>query len=152
MTTSPSPTRSVAAAEYDRRMRRLRPDSPARWLCLIGGALLLVRGVGGFAVADSSFGTPGEGWHHLIHIVSGIALLGAYAAGARSARAAALGFGAFYLAVALVGIADGDDVAGLIGADAVDKTFHTVLALVSLGAGLLSRPASGEPALPGHVA
>lgn len=144
--------RAIAAAEYDWLMRRLRPNSLARWFCLIGGGLLLLRGVGGFAIADSSFATPGEGWHHLIHVVSGLALLAAYAAGARSARAAALGFGAFYLVVALAGIADGNDVVGLIGADAVDKTFHTVLALVSLGTGALSRPTPGQPVAAGHAA
>ena len=119
--------------------------TPAQWFCLLGGAVLLARGIVGFVVLDTSFDTPGEGWHHLIHLVSG-ALLIAVARWVDLARAGALGFGVFYGGVALVGIVDGDDVLGLIAADAADKTFHTVLGLASLGAGLASlRPRAPGP-------
>ncbi len=109
----------------------------AQWFCLVGGAVLLIRGVVGYAVLDSSFDTPGEGWHHLIHLVSGVVLL-ALARQAGVARAAAIGFGVFYTGLAVIGIADGEEVLGLIEADAADKLFHTVLGLASLAAGLLS--------------
>ena len=99
--------------------------------------MLLIRGLVGFAVLDSSFDTPGEGWHHLIHLVSGIALI-ALAGGAGLARSAAIGFGVFYTGLAVIGIVDGEEVLGLIEADAADKLFHTVLGLASLGAGLAS--------------
>ena len=100
--------------------------------------MLLIRGVVGFVALDTSFDTPGEGWHHLIHLASGIVLI-ALARGADLARSAAIGFGVFYTALAVIGIVDGDEVLGLIEADVADKTFHTVLGLASLAAGLVSR-------------
>jgi Domain of unknown function (DUF4383) len=109
----------------------------AQWFCLIGGAVLLGRGIVGYVALDSSFDTPGEGWHHLIHLVSGLILI-ALARVADLARAAALGFGVFYTGLAVIGIVDGEEVLGLIEADAADKLFHTVLGLASLGAGLAS--------------
>jgi hypothetical protein len=45
-----------------------------------------------------------------------------------------------YAGFAGIGIADGDDVLGLIAADTADKVFHTVIGLASLGAGLASPP------------
>jgi hypothetical protein len=101
--------------------------------------VLLGRGVVGYAFLDSSFDTPGEGWHHLIHLVSGIVLI-LLAREHGIARASAIGFGIFYTGLAVIGIADGNDVLGLIEADAADKTFHTVLGLASLGSGLASPP------------
>jgi hypothetical protein len=118
--------------------------TPAQWFCLIGGAVLLLRGVVGFVALDSSFETPGEGWHHLIHLVSGAVLIG-LARTTELARAGALGFGIFYTGLAVIGIVDGSEVLGLIEADAADKLFHTVLGLASLGAGLASRPRRPEP-------
>jgi hypothetical protein len=120
----------------------------AQWFCLLGGGLLLVRGVVGFALLDASFDLPGEGWHHLIHLVSGAALLLA-ARLPQAAAALAVAFGLVYGAIALAGIVDGDDVVGLIAADAVDKTFHTVLGLTSLAAGIASLGSLRGPAVPG---
>jgi hypothetical protein len=111
----------------------------AQWFCLLGGAVLLGRGLVGFAFLDTSFELPGEGWHHLIHLVSGALLLVA-ARGPVPARALAIGFGLAYAGLAVIGIVDGDDVLGLIAADTADKAFHTVIGLASLGAGLASRP------------
>jgi uncharacterized protein DUF4383 len=62
------------------------------------------------------------------------------------ARVLALSFGVFYTGLAVIGIVDGEEVLGLIEADAADKLFHTVLGLASLGAGLLSRPQRAAPA------
>ena len=114
--------------------------TPAQLFCLLGGALLLARGLFGFAFLDSEFSTPGEGWHHLIHLGSGAALLGALAAGEGAARLAAIAFGLGYAGLAVAGIVEGDTAFGLIGADAADKTFHAVVGLASLAAGLTSRP------------
>ena len=111
----------------------------AQWFCLVGGAVLLLRGVVGYVALDSSFSTPGEGWHHLIHLVSGIVLI-ALGRNIDLSRAGALGFGVFYTSLAVIGIVDGESVLGLIEADVADKTFHTVLGLASLGAGLASSP------------
>jgi hypothetical protein len=49
-----------------------------------------------------------------------------------------MGFGLVYASLAAIGIADGDDVLGLIAADTADKIFHAVIGLASLGAGLAS--------------
>src|SRR5687767_1472526 len=121
--------------------------TPAQLFCLAGGALLLGRGIFGFAFLDSDFSTPGEGWHHLIHLASGIALMGAFALGAEAARVAAIAFGIGYTSLAVAGVLEGDTAFGLIGADVADKLFHTVVGLASLAAGLASRrPAQPAPA------
>jgi hypothetical protein len=114
--------------------------TPAQLFCLVGAALLLGRGLFGFAFLDSDFGTPGEGWHHLIHLASGAALLAALLADAAVARAAAIAFGAGYASLAVAGVIEGDTAFGLIGADAADKAFHAVIGLASLAAGVASRP------------
>lgn len=113
--------------------------SPAALFCLAGGALLGLRGVAGFAFLDSSFATPGEGWHHLIHLVSGTMLLLAFSGGDAAARAAAFLFGIGYTTLALAGIAGGDTAFGLIGADFADKAFHMIVGVASLAAALTSR-------------
>lgn len=124
------------------------PDrTPAQWFCLLGGAILFARGIVGFAFLDASFDLPGEGWHHVIHLVSGAVLVGAGRARA-SARAAAIVFGLAYAGVAAAGIVDGSDVLGVIAADTLDKTFHAVVALTSLAAGLASAPGDAEPGAP----
>ena len=121
--------------------------SPAQLFCLLGGALLFGRGAFGFAVLESNFSTPGEGWHHLIHLVSGALLLAASAANAATARAAAVAFGLGYASLAVAGIVGGDTAFGLIGADIADKTFHAVIGLASLAAGLAARPDDRAQAL-----
>ena len=121
--------------------------TPAQLFCLVGGLLLAGRGLFGFAFLDTSFDTPGEGWHHLIHLVSGVALLAALGADGAAARAAAITFGIGYVGLAVAGIVEGDTAFGLIGADAADKTFHAVVGLASLLAGMVSRrPPAVAPA------
>ena len=110
--------------------------SPAGWFCLVGGAILLVRGAVGVAL-DPQFASPGEGWHQLIHLTSGVVLL-ASSGRAGTALALALWFALFYAAVAAVGFINGHDVAGVIPVQGGDNLLHTVLTVTSLGAGLLS--------------
>lgn len=128
----------------------LRSRTPAQWFCLFGGAVLLLRGIVGFAFLDASFGSPGEGWHHLIHLVSGGVLMAAGATAA-PARGAAVAFGAFYLGVAVTGIVDGNDVLGLIAADTADKIFHTLLGVTALAAGAASPGSSASARRPSHT-
>jgi hypothetical protein len=120
--------------------------TPAQWFCLLGGALLLGRGLVGFAFLESDFSTPGEGWHHLIHLASGAALIAAFGVGEGAARAAALAFGIGYTSLAVAGVVEGDTAFGLIGADLADKAFHTIIGLASLAAGLASRRPRARPA------
>lgn len=110
----------------------------AQWFCLLGGGVLLIRGVGGLLVADASFATPGEGWHHLVHLASGLVLLITSFA-PFAARAAAIAFGVAYGGLGLVGLLGADDV-GIISLQTPDNVFHSLIGLASLGAGLLSSP------------
>src|SRR5918993_390940 len=95
--------------------------SPAQWYALIFGATLLAAGILGF-IADSSFGNLGSdvqgdeliafevnGWHNIVHILSGLLGLATWRNPA-SARVYALGFGIVYLLVTIWGFAVGDQV------------------------------------------
>lgn len=109
----------------------------AQLFCLIAGAGLLVEGVYGFAAVGSSLATPGQGWHNIVHLVSGASLL-ALSRRPGSASAAAIGFGVFYLSIAAAGLVDGESVAGLIPAGPVDVGLHALLGMVSLAAGAIA--------------
>ena len=117
--------------------------SPAQWFCLLGGAILVLRGALGVAF-NPEFESPGEGWHQLIHFSSGVLLLAA-SARPRTALALALGFGVFYALVALVGFIDGGDVAGVIPIQNGDNVLHTVLTTASLGAAAVSARRGPSP-------
>jgi hypothetical protein len=124
--------------------------TPAQLYALIFGAVLLLVGVVGFLV-NSSFSTGSgvegdnlilfevNGIHNLVHIASGILGL-ALAKTASGARAYALGFGAVYLLVAIIGFADGESVLGLIPVNGADNVLHLGIALLGLAAGLASAP------------
>jgi hypothetical protein len=130
-----------------------RHRSLAQWYCLIVGATLLLVGVLGF-LAESKFdtssgGDPGSldgedflifevnGWHNVVHIASGVFLLLMSSRHAR-ARAGALGFGAIYGLVAVIGLVDGHDVLGIIPIDPADNVLHVLLAGSALAVGLIS--------------
>jgi len=138
-----APATSSAPLADDRRR------TPAQWYCLLAGASLLLAGAFGF-VSDSSFST-GDGVdgdlflgfevnaiHNLIHLASGLVLLAA-ASKRGSARAVALGFGLVYGLVAIIGLADGSDVLGLIPINSADNVLHVALAALGVIAGLMSR-------------
>jgi hypothetical protein len=127
--------------------------STAQWYCLIVGATLLLVGLLGF-LAESKFDTSsggdqgaldGEdflifevnGWHNVVHILSGAFLLLMSSKHAR-ARTGALAFGAIYGLVALIGLIDGHDVLGIIPIDPADNILHILLAGSALAVGLLS--------------
>ena len=127
--------------------------TPAQLYSLIFGATLLLAGILGF-IADSSFGNLGSGvegdklvafevngWHNLVHIASGLVGL-AMARTPASARLFALGFGAVYLLVTIIGTIDGDSIFGLLAINAADNVLHAVIALAGIAAGLASAPAA----------
>jgi hypothetical protein len=133
--------------------------SPAAVFALVIGATLTVAGIAGFFY-NASFGTGNgtardavlgildvNGWHNVVHIASGaIGLLvtRSYA----GSRAYALGIGAVYLVVALLGFlaGDGDEIFNLIPVNTEDNFLHLLIAIGGLGAGLAT-PATAPPSL-----
>jgi len=99
---------------------------------MIGGALLVVRG-STVLLGGPSFGTPGEGWHALFHLVAGLLLLPA-SVNARVARPAVAVFALVYGIVALAGIVDMHDAFGVIPIDTRDNVIHSIYVALALGA------------------
>ncbi len=129
-------------------MRADERRSPAQWFCLIGGGVLLIRGVVGIAL-DPTFETPGEGWHQSFHLTSGAVLL-VVSRSARPALALTLAFATAYAGVTVAGILDGRDVLGVLPVEASDNRVHVTLTLIALAATfatLVRRPPPGmQPA------
>jgi Domain of unknown function (DUF4383) len=132
---------------------RNRGRSAAQWFCLIIGGTLVLAGLLGFlaeATFDTSAGSdPGavdgenfilfevNGWHNVVHILSGAFLL-ALSGKHRTARTAALAFGAIYAVVTVIGLIDGHDVLGLIPINPADNVLHILLTITALAVGLIS--------------
>jgi hypothetical protein len=133
---------------YEDARHRDRGRTPAQWYCLLAGAALLLAGILGFIV-DSTFDTGGDidgdalvgfevnGWHNIVHLLSGLLLLAASAKRA-SAKTVALLFGIVYGVVALIGLIDGDTVLGLIPVNPADNILHIALSLAGIIAALAS--------------
>ncbi len=126
-----------------------RTMTPAQMYALAFGAVLLLVGLIGFAV-NSSFDTGDavgtgdnlivfelNGWHNLVHIASGLVGLALFRRN-DTARLYALGFGAVYLLVTIIGFADGDSVLGLIPVNGADNVLHLLIAGLGIAAGLMS--------------
>src|SRR3954447_9831022 len=148
-----------------------RGPSPAQAFCGLAGLVLVVAGVlGVFANADfggaghrgSFLGLDVNGWHNVVHILTGLLLL-AGAPSASAARVVCVVFGGAYAVVAVLGIIDGSDVLGLIPIDTADNVLHVALAVLALVAALAPVPGAAprpEPArdrerdsvAPGHFA
>jgi Domain of unknown function (DUF4383) len=148
MSTAPA---GASRATGDRTGSRDR--STAQWYCLIVGATLLLVGALGFLAEakfdTSSGGDPGSvdgedflifevnGWHNVVHILSGVFLLLMSSRHAR-ARTGAIAFGAIYSVVTIIGLIDGHDLFGIVPVDPADNVLHLVLAGSALAVGLLS--------------
>ena len=126
--------------------------SPARLYATLVGGTLVIAGIIGFFYS-SSFGGPGavddvfgilavNGWHNVVHIVTGG--LGLIAAG-YAARQYALGLGVVYLAIAIWGfiIGDGHSLLGFIPVNTEDNFLHLILGLLGIAAGM-STPATAR--------
>jgi hypothetical protein len=122
--------------------------TPAQWYCLLAGAALLLAGIAGF-IADATFDAGNNidggdlivfevnGWHNIVHILSGVVLLSAF--GKRGpAKAVALTFGLVYGLVTIIGLVDGEDVLGIIPVNGPDHVLHLALSLVGILAALTS--------------
>jgi hypothetical protein len=131
--------------------------SPAQVFALVIGATLVVAGIAGFFY-NASFGTGDgterdavlgildvNGWHNVVHVLSGLlglALAGAY----DGSRLYALGFGAIYLVVALLGFVagDGDEIFNLIPVNTEDNVLHLLIGIAGVGAGFAT-PSTPAP-------
>ena len=134
--------------------------TPAQWYCLLAGISLLLAGIFGF-IADATFDTAGgsdpeggnvggvlqgdsflgfevNGWHNIVHILSGLLLLAAFRRRG-PAKSVALAFGVVYGLVAIIGLIDGNDVLGLIPVNPADNILHIALSALGILTGLMSR-------------
>jgi hypothetical protein len=120
-------------------------SSPARLYATLVGGALVIGGIIGFFYS-SSFGSPGHvdavfgildvnGWHNILHIVTGG--LGLLAAG-YAARQYALGIGVVYIAIAIWGfiLGDGHSILSVIPVNTEDNFLHVILGVLGLAAGL----------------
>jgi Domain of unknown function (DUF4383) len=133
-------------------------SSPARLYATLVGGTLVIAGIIGFFYS-SSFGSPGKvdavfgvlnvnGWHNVVHIVTGG--LGLLAAG-YWARQYALGLGVVYIAIAIWGfiLGDGHNILGFLPVNTEDNFLHLILGVLGLAAGVATpvgaprRPAPG---------
>jgi hypothetical protein len=131
--------------------------SPAQVFALVIGATLTAAGILGFFY-NASFATGDgtardavlgvldvNGWHNLVHIASGaIGLLVAGSYG--GSRAYALGIGAIYVVVALLGFlaGDGDEILNLIPVNTEDNFLHLLIGIAGVGGGLAT-PGTAPP-------
>jgi hypothetical protein len=124
----------------------------------LGGVLVLVGVVGflaepSFAVGDSADrGTlilfDVNGWHNVVHLLSGVAGL-ALAGTAAKARLFCIGYGAIYVVVTILGliVGDGGLLLSLIPINTADNLLHGVIAVTGLAIGLSSPAGATRPAV-----
>ena len=86
---------------------------------------------------DGFLGFEVNGWHNVVHLVSGILLL-LLASQRGSARLGAIAFGLVYALVTIAGLIDGNDVLGTLPVNAPDNLLHIALSLLGLMAGFAS--------------
>jgi hypothetical protein len=123
-------------------------SSPARVYAGLVGATLVVAGIIGFFYS-ADFGSPGDvdavfgvldvnGWHNIVHILTGALGLIAFSAGLYAARQYALALGAVYIVVAIWGfiVGDGASILSIIPVNTEDNVLHLMIGLAGLGAGL----------------
>jgi Domain of unknown function (DUF4383) len=122
--------------------------SPAQVYALLFGVVLVAAGILGFFY-EASFKTGDDarfddvlgilavnGWHNVVHIVTGViglAVAGSYA----NARLYALGFGVVYIALAIWGFAlDSPDLwLDFLPLNDEDNVLHLLIGIAGLGAG-----------------
>ena len=133
--------------------------TPAQLYALVVGAALVIAGIIGFfynstftsnkSVHDDVFGILAvNGWHNVVHIVTGA--LGLLAIG-YAARLYAGGLGIVYIAVAIWGfiIGSGDSILSIVPVNTEDNILHLLIGLAGVAA-YLATPA--EEAAPAHAA
>jgi hypothetical protein len=127
----------AVTTEADRR------EALASQFCLVVGAVLVIAGIIGFfynstftsneSVHDDVFGLLSvNGWHNVVHLVTGAVTL--WAARAMPRRWAGI-FGVVYLAVAIWGfiIGDGESILSIVPVNTADNVLHVLLGITGLG-------------------
>ena len=130
--------------------------SPAQVYALVFGAVLVLAGILGFfyepefssdkSVRDAVLGILDvNGWHNVVHLASGLvglAVAGSYA----KARLYALGFGAIYIVVTILGFiyGDGSEIFDIIPINTEDNILHLLIGVAGIGAGMAT-PAEPAP-------
>jgi hypothetical protein len=121
----------------------------------LGGVLVLVGIVGflvepSFAVGDSAQrGTlilfDINGWHNVVHLLSGVVGL-AMAGTAAKARLFSIGYGVVYVLVTILGFAVGDGglLLSIIPINTADNLLHLVIAITGIAVGLTSSAGSAR--------
>jgi hypothetical protein len=130
-------------------------SSPARLYCTLVGAVLVIAGILGFFY-EASFATDPvrgdevlgilavNGWHNLVHVASGLALL---ALAGSAARTGALAFGLIYVVISIWGFIESDNVLlGLLPINDEDNVLHLILGLTGLAAGAATPEPGARPA------
>jgi Domain of unknown function (DUF4383) len=130
--------------------------SPAQLYALIFGAVLTVAGIIGFfynseftsdkTVRDAVFGILDvNGWHNVVHILTGILGL-IVAANYAASRSYALGLGFIYIVVAIWGfiIGSGDSILSIIPVNTEDNILHLLIGIAGIAAGMAT-PAVADP-------
>jgi uncharacterized protein (UPF0333 family) len=130
--------------------------SPAQLYALIFGALLTIAGITGFfynsdftsdkAARDAVFGVLDvNGWHNVVHIVTGVIGL-AVASSYSASRSYALGVGLIYIIVAIWGfiIGSGDSILSIIPVNTEDNILHLLIGVAGIAAGMAT-PAVADP-------
>ena len=128
------------------------------WALTLGAVLVVVGLVGflvepSFAVGDSAQrGTlilfDVNGWHNVVHLLSGVVGL-AMAGTAARARLYSIGYGIVYVLVTILGFAVGDGglLLSLIPINTADNVLHLAVALTGIGVGLASPVAGARHAV-----
>lgn len=120
------------------------------------GAVLVLVGIIGFLV-EPSFGVGDSaergtlilfdinGWHNVVHLLSGIIGL-AMVGTAAKARLFAIGYGVVYVLVTILGFAVGDGglLLSIIPINTADNLLHLAIAVTGIAVGLAS-PATDAP-------
>ena len=119
------------------------------WSLALGGVLVLV-GLAGFLV-EPSFGVGDSaqrgtliafdinGWHNVVHLLSGIVGL-AMAGTAAKARLFSIGYGVVYVLVTILGfvVGDGGLLLSIIPINTADNVLHLLIAVSGIAIGLSS--------------